>query len=955
MSQRLRVLHVFSSFALCAALMAQQVQSTPKTESQSAPIEQQSLVSDEGTTSLTQNFSAKEILRLIDSKPELMVDLKDVAAESFEQQGFTIQADAISDKMLLQQIHTNRELQRGISEWLVQRGYKPSPLMAGGNDATLRDGSLQDDQTDEVGALARDEDRGEADSMQATAAARLNGRTILRRPQTADARERTPSLRKRDAEDKQNDLLRVKTPYNLQALRDLYTQQPQDAAKLKRFGSDVFLPKRDDVGAGTSRASQRDAMIDLPAGPDYILGPGDTLQVTLSGGVSQSITRIVDREGKVLLPEAGGVLVGGLTMERAQSVVEAALRPQFRNVRVEMSLAKLRTIRVYVVGDVQRPGAYEVSSLSSPINALFAAGGPTSVGSLRTMRQMRGPQVISEIDLYDFLLHGVRDSDTKLQSGDTLLVPPAGPQITIAGAVRRPAIYELRSTINLPQALELAGGATVEASLTRLTVDRIEANTQRKTVTLDLAPSPTSDALHAAMTSFQVQDGDRIHIASILPFSEAVVYVEGHVARPGRIAYHDGMELREVLRSYRDLLPEPAPSGEIIRLVPPDLHPEAVQFSLDDVMIGNSSIRLQPFDTVRVRGRYQADAPQVTVRGEVLRPGIYALPQGMTASQLVKIAGGFKRDALLQSADLTSYTVQNGESVVSQRTALPIGAAMYGEKAFDQVLKPGDVLTIHQISGWSDIGASVSLLGEVEHPGSYGLQAGERLSSVLQRAGGYRDTAYPDGAVLVRKQVRELEQKNREELIRQIESTSAAAHLRSNLTNQDETSMIQAAAQQQNEVLARLRSQPPTGRMVIHISSDINSWAGTPADIELRSDDILTIPKRPGFVLVSGQVYNASAETYQPDKSAGWYLQQAGGTNDVANRKEIFIIRANGSVVGRRSASWHSSVLDTKLNPGDAIVVPQRVIGGSLFWKNLLTIAQLSSSVAITAAVAGVF
>jgi protein involved in polysaccharide export with SLBB domain len=404
------------------------------------------------------------------------------------------------------------------------------------------------------------------------------------------------------------------------------------------------------------------------------------------------------------------------------------------------------------------------------------------------------------------------------------------------------------------------------------------------------------------------------------------------------------------------LLPEPAGKADIIRLVPPDMHAETIQFDVPDALIGNISLSLQPFDSIRIYGRYEVDSPQVTIRGEVLRPGTYALSQGMTAAGLVRMAGGFKRDALLESADLTSYSVLDGRTVVSERSAVAIGKVMQShDPAADVQLKSGDILTIHQISGWGDIGASVKISGEVTYPGNYGLQEGERLSSVLRRAGGLRSTAYPDGAILVRIQVKQLEEKSREELIRQIESTSASARLAPNLSGQDESSLLQAATQQQNEVLQRLRSQPASGRLVIHISADIDSWANTPADIELRSGDVLTVPKRPGFVLVSGQVYNASALTFVPGKTADWYLQHAGGTNEVASHRDIFIVRANGSVIGKRSGGMFSGgVLSTRLDPGDVIVVPQKIFGGSLVWRNLLTIAQITSSIAITAAVAGV-
>jgi protein involved in polysaccharide export with SLBB domain len=283
-----------------------------------------------------------------------------------------------------------------------------------------------------------------------------------------------------------------------------------------------------------------------------------------------------------------------------------------------------------------------------------------------------------------------------------------------------------------------------------------------------------------------------------------------------------------------------------------------------------------------------------------------------------------------------------------------IGAAVAGtDPGADVPLKPGDILTIHQITGWNDIGESVTIRGQVRFPGTYGFQEGERLSSVLRRAGGFRETAYPAGAVLAREQVRALQEKSRDELIRQIETSSASARLSPNLGSSDSSGTLKAIQVQQDQVLSRLKSQPPSGRLVVHITADINSWANTPADIELRRGDVLTIPKRPGFVLITGQVYNSTALTFTPGKTAKWYLQRAGGTSDTANRKEIFVIRANGSVIGRHSGGlFDPAVLSTKLDPGDVVVVPQKVLGAGLFWRNLLTTAQLASSIAITAAVA---
>lgn len=905
------------------------------------------------------SLSAAQISAVLQRRPEVVVELKSFVADQAQQKGVPLQADSITDEMLYTQIASSPDLRASISLWLVARGYASgidlhSSSLTSNSDENGPYGQSSAKTADSLGLLPSDLSSGNTPSS----AISVPDDSIIRAAggeAPSDAQTSTPSKGPQQNITDHPAVLRLPTPYNLLSLRDLYTQVPQDDSKLRRFGSEMFL-NREGSSGGRSAVGPKDIPIDLPVGPDYVLGPGDGLSIDLWGGVSQSFTRIIDREGKIVLPEAGTIVVAGQTLQRAQTIIEDALKQQYRNVRVDITIARLRTVRIYVVGDVQRPGAYDLSSLSTPLNALYAAGGPTSVGSLRILRHMRGSQLIREVDLYDFLLHGKRMDDERLEAGDTLLVPPAGPQVAVYGMIKRPAIYELKGNANLSEVLDDAGGATVAAALSHITIERIQPNQQRETLTLDLPSTDAEKSSLQAIASFTVKDGDRVYVAPILPYSERVIYMEGHVVRPGRLSYRDGMQLGDVLRSYQDLLPEPAARGDVIRLVAPDLHPETIPFQVPDVLIGNSNFALQPFDTIRIYGRYEVDSPKVVIRGEVLRPGSYPLSKGMTVAQLVKMAGGFKRDALLESADLTSYTVQGEKKIVSQRMSIEIGAAVNTDRSSaDVTLKPGDVLTIHQISGWNDIGASITLKGEVTYPGNYGLQEGEHLSSVLLRAGGFRGTAYPDGAVLVRTEVKDLEAKSRAELIRQIETTSASANLQPNLTGQDQSGALKAAAAQQNEMLQRLRSEPVVGRLVIHVSADISSWANTPADIEMRTGDVLTVPKRPGFVLISGQVYNSTALTFVPDKEAAWYLRRAGGTNDVANRKEIFVIRANGTVVGRRSVTWYTgNVLSTKLNPGDVIVVPQRVIG-SLFWRNLLTVAQLSSSIAITAAVAGIF
>ena len=897
-------------------------------------------------------LSASQILAVLQQQPDALVELKSLMADQAQQQGISLQPDSITDQMLYDKIASSPELRANITTFLRARGYVTDtglgnyPMSDG--DGTLS--SLQSTQTsggssqgDNFPFNTLSTDAGVEGTGMTGSSARLNGAARSERSQRDVKESNTTS---------EPQVLHRPAPYNMLSLRDLYTQLPEQDGKLKRFGSDVFL-RRNAYATNQIAPNGRVTPLDVPAGPDYVVGPGDSLTIALWGGISQSLTRTIDRNGQISLPEAGPIQVAGLPLERVQNVIADALKKQYRNVQVAVTVARLRSIRVYVVGDVQRPGAYDISSLSTPLNALFAAGGPTSIGSLRLVKHYRGKQLLGEIDLYDFLLHGVQDED-RLQSGDTLDVPPAGAQVAVYGAVKRPAIYELKGETTLADVLGDAGGAKVSAALGHIVIDRIDANHRRETVSLNLPAGSDSESARAAIAAFAVHDGDRVHVSAILPYSQRLVYMEGHVVRPGRKAYHDGMQLNEVLHSYQDLLPEPADRGEIVRLVPPDLHPEIIDFNVPDVLIGNSNYQLQPFDTVRIFGRYEADGPRVTIGGEVLRPGTYAFSHDMTAAQLVRMAGGFKRGALLTDADLTSYEIVGGTKIVSDRTSIRIGDAV-DHNAGDVPLKPGDVLTVHQLTAWSDIGASIKLEGEIAHPGTYGFEQGERLSSILRRAGGFRSTSYPAGAVLIREEVRRLEEKSREELIRQIETSSASARLSPNLGSGDQSGTLQLIAQQQNDVLSRLRSQTASGRLVIHVSADINSWENTPADIEVRAGDVLRIPKRPGFVLVTGQVYNSSAITFAPGKTADWYLHHAGGATQIANKKQIFIIRANGSVVGREPNFWlEHNVLSTRLDPGDVVVVPQKIIGASLVWKNLLTVAQIAASVAFTAGVAGV-
>ena len=949
-----------SNFSQPAASSAAGVSMAAPNDSEDAGQNRDSLFGA-GNPALAPALSSDQIVSILEENPDLAAELKSQLVERMEQQGVQIDPNDISDQMLYNQIATNAALRANITTVLRARGdVTDSDLLSAGASASSEStlGVAQDAQSSLIpsgsstqltandGATANDNfanvDRSATTSLPSAMRTNLSQqRTNPRAQEKANASTDAPSV------------LHQPAPLNLQSMRDLYSQIPNESTRLERFGSDVFVNRT--LSSTSRNVSSLNTPLDVPLGPDYVVGAGDKLTIDLWGGTTQSMTRTVDRDGRIFLPEAGVVEIAGLELGKAQGLIAGALKQQYRDAQVAVTVSGLRSVRVYVVGDVQRPGGYDISSLATPLSALYAAGGPTAIGSLRILHHYRAKQLVEDIDLYDFLLHGVRNGTARFESGDTLLVPPTGPQVAVSGAIKRQAIYELKpGETTLGTIIDDAGGFTAAASLSHIRIERIDANQQRVTVTLPDGGPQGTQAENEAIAKFEVKDGDRIRVEPILPYSQRAVYLAGHVVRPGRLAYNDGMRLSDVIHSYQDLLPEPATHGEIVRLVPPDLHAETIDFDVPQILIGNANIDLQPFDTIRVFGRYQVDAPSVTIRGEVLRPGSYPMSTGMTAAQLVRMAGGFKRDALVETADLTSYEVKGGKQVAESLASVRIGAAVdESDPGADVPLKAGDILAIHQITNWNDIGESVTIKGEVRYPGSYGFRDGERLSSVLRRAGGFLPTAYTPGTVLVREQVKALEQSSRDEIIRQIETSSAAARLSPSASSANSSGTLQLIKDQQQQVIANLQSHPPTGRMVIHISANIDSWANTPADIELRRDDVLTIPKQPGFVLVTGQVYNATALTFAPGKTAKWYLGRAGGTSTTANKKEIFVIRANGSVVGRHSGgAFGSEVLSTKLNPGDVVVVPQKIIGGSLGWRTLLATGQLAASTALTAGVA---
>ncbi len=822
------------------------------------------------------------------------------------------------------------------------------------------------------------------------------------------------------------------SPYaDVPSLYDLYVQAPSRNGKPQRFGADVF---RDGL------RDPRAVPMDLPVGPDYVVGPGDMLSIDLWGGVTTRLLRAVDRQGRVPLPETGPVQVSGKSLGDVQQLVQKALGSQFRGTSADVSVARLRTVRVYVVGEVGEPGAYDISSLSTALNALVAAKGVTPRGSLRMLKHYRGQKLLEQVDSYDLLLHGVTPDAQKLESGDTLMVPSIGPQVTVTGMVRRPAVYELRDEKTLADVLDLAGGVLPAATLKHVEVQRLDQHQKRTMLSLDLS---AENGVAPQLSSFQIKDGDQIHIFPIAPYNQDVIYLQGHVLRPGRYSYHENMRLTDLVGSYKDLLPEPAPHyAEIVRLNPPDFRPSVESFDLAAALANpETAPKLEPLDTVRLFSRFDFEpAPTVwvggevrtpgkyntsgqvhlrdavylaggltpdaelgdaqlfrlepdgtskilsvnlggalkgnstdnillmprdhlfihraseriepatiDVKGEVAKPGRYLLTGNMHVEDLIRTAGGLKRSADTTQADLARYGTSGGSG---EHLQISLASVINGNGSEDVSLRPGDVLSIRQVPGWKDISAAVTVRGEVQNPGTFGIQPGERLSSVLLRSGGYGPLAFPYGAVLMRREVREAQEVAHAELVRRVQSLQASIQLMPDGDMIQKNAKLTALAQSES-TLEQLRLSEPVGRVVIHIQDPIEKWKDTSADVAMRDGDVLVIPKETGYLMVNGQVYNPTAVSYRRGRSARWYLSQAGGFTPLADGKGVFVVRADGSVLGGQSGKtvWSGDPLSAALRPGDTVIVPERAPNiGRKDYTQLLQFAQVATSVALTVA-----
>lgn len=691
---------------------------------------------------------------------------------------------------------------------------------------------------------------------------------------------------------------------------------------LKPFGYDLF----------TSEQSSFAAPAEVPVPTDYIVGPGDTIDLELYGKQVGDYALAVDRDGNIHIPGLGPMQVAGLRYDQVKSRIEHRIKTETVGDESSITMGPLRSIRVFVTGDVNYPSSYEVSSLSTVTNALYAAGGISKIGSLRNIEVKRHDRVIGKLDLYALLLHGDNSGDVRLQQSDVVFVPPVGPTVSIGGEVKRPAIYEVSSGATVGDLLSLAGGLVPDADPHAARLERVDRGRQLTVLDVDLDSSRD--------LAMRLHPGDILTVPQILDQMADSVSLQGEVLRPGMYAWHPGMHLTELLGSLsalkedadqryilirRESYPDrrfSVLSADAVRAFQAPSSPaDPVLQSRDRVIVlplrpDRGDQLAQVLQELKAQARDGTAPPIVTVDGQTLAPGSYPLQPGMRISDLVRAGGGLDAAAYRLGAELTRYLVVDGQYRKTEIIPVNLRAALDDSSTADLTLQPYDTLIIKQLPYWTTQGA-VTITGQVRFPGTYPIPQDETLSSLIQRAGGLTPYAFAEGAVFTRVAIRQEEQKQLEELAQRMQSQLTTVALQSTKGTQGQNA-TQALAIGQN-LLTQLRTAKAVGRLVIDLQDAITHPNGL-NDIELRPGDTLVIPRARQYVTVIGEVQNPTAHIWKPGLTRTDYIRLSGGYTQEADKDRVYVVRPNGSVVANEGSRWFSR--GTPIHAGDTIVVP---------------------------------
>ena len=665
--------------------------------------------------------------------------------------------------------------------------------------------------------------------------------------------------------------------------------QPVKKSSLPIFGFDVFERARIDFNPE----------IYGPVDENYPLGPGDELIITVWGEVELRHDVIINRDGQIFIDNVGLIKLAGLTLKQAHKRLFHRMGQSYSSLLnkkafLDVSLGKLRSIRLYVIGDVRSPGIFTVPALSSPLQMLFYAGGLRKTASLRNIKVIRNDRVIATLDFYEFLKKGKEFSNVRLQTHDVILVPTATKRVTMTGAVRKPAIFELKGKEGLIDLIALAGGFKDNAYIENILVDRYLQNKEHKLLSVNFK------RLKSEHENFPLMDGDVISVPTMNRDAQNFITVNGPIYGPKKFTYYPGMTIKKLMSEIDSLRGDAYLQRVQITRTLPDLRKQLYSINLAELLKSpTADFPLAPQDQVNITSSLTLFPPDsVIIRGAVNKPGTYLLKKDMTLKDLIFEAGGFRKDALITEAEISRiFPFRPGDknklariihvSIDSNYTKNLISSE--DEQFF---LEPFDNIFIRRNSDW-ELQRNVTIQGEVQNPGTYSLKnKTERITDIIARAGGLKPTAYLDGARFY-------------------------------------------------------RAHEGVGQIGIDFK-EIFKNPNDPQNIILQAGDRIVIPERMFTVRVAGGVNFPNSVLYQKGKGVGYYIKAAGGFTDLADKGNITIKLANGKQFQpKRFLFW--KYLPEKITAGSTIYVPVLAEKKEIDWSGAIRdAAAIMSSIATT-------
>ena len=724
-----------------------------------------------------------------------------------------------------------------------------------------------------------------------------------------------------------------------------------EADPIKPFGYDLFASDPSTFAPGN----------EVPIPSDYRIGPGDFVEVQLFGQRNESYSLGISREGFIRFPGIGPInaFEKGTSFIDLKNHLREKIREQLgEGVQSSITLGAFRSIRIFLLGEVRKQGAYTVSALSTTINALLSCGGIKETGSLRTIQLKRAGKVIATLDLYDLLMRGDTSADQPLQPGDVIFVPVIEKQITISGAVRRPAKYEIKGDETLASAVALAGGALDRSVLDMIRLERMDLNFRLVVKNLNLS----KDA------SFTIKPGDQISLGFAGNAIKNRVSILGSAENVGDYEWKSGLVLQDIINDPLELLPNTDFDYGLIRrrkangdihcfsFVPSDLFSSDQEIKValqkqDQVYFFTRDSREELLESLLAELRKQSDAGEysrlVQISGSVHYPGQYPFTDSMTMTDLFRAAGGAKDSAYLLDAEITRIDLDPNNSAKIEHIRLSKNQLSDKNESSSFKLKPYDAVSIKPIPLWKE-GESLEISGEVKFPGVYSIKIGETLYDVLQRAGGLTDRAFPQGSIFSRENLRLKEDEQRERLISQLESDLATATL--SATDSEEVAQAQSAAR---AMLSRLQNTESQGRLVIDLNKILKD--AERSDLLVKDQDNLIVPSIPYAVSVSGEVQFPTSHLFNEKLDMNGYLNRSGGYTQNADKDRTFVVKANGSVMTNGGSGWFGKASSgNNISPGDVIVVPIDV-KQTRFLENLTYSTQIIYQLAVAAAAVNSF